>query len=368
MGNKRTDGRMQVAFTYNGKRYYCYGRTMKEARANELAKRKELEESIYKPGKELTLNEYHERWEAARPGTVKGSTICKQSFEYACAARTPIDAAGTKLGEMKLIDIERQNIKDAKAVLANQFSTTTVNGIIALLNHIFNDAMTERIIQWNPVRGVKPLQRTEPEARDTNHRALTEQETKAFFAAATDSWYLNLCRFLIASGCRCGEAGALRLFDIKADFLQIERTITKTENGTHVIGDSPKTKHGRRAIPYTDAIREAVEAQKKLNAAMFGGKVVDLNSCIFKTPDGKLLDASAVNWDIAKTCKAAGIERFTAHAFRDTFATRAVESGMNFKTLQEILGHANIGMTMNLYAHVMPETKQEEMRKIAIIF
>jgi integrase len=76
-----------------------------------------------------------------------------------------------------------------------------------------------------------------------------------------------------------------------------------------------------------------------------------------------------VNQDIARICKAAGIEKFTAHAFRDTFATRCVESGMQPKTLQEIMGHTDIAMTMNLYAHVMEETKVSQMQavKIAIV-
>lgn len=64
---------------------------------------------------------------------------------------------------------------------------------------------------------------------------------------------------------------------------------------------------------------------------------------------------------------AAGIERFTAHAFRDTFATRAVESGMQAKTLQEILGHADIGITMNLYAHVMEDTKRRQMAAVHVM-
>ncbi len=61
------------------------------------------------------------------------------------------------------------------------------------------------------------------------------------------------------------------------------------------------------------------------------------------------------------------MERITSHAFRDTFATRAIESGMNPKTLQSILGHASIKMTMDLYAHVMEDTKIEEMQKVSVM-
>lgn len=58
------------------------------------------------------------------------------------------------------------------------------------------------------------------------------------------------------------------------------------------------------------------------------------------------------------------IERFTHHAFRDTFATRYIEEGGNMQTLQKILGHSSLAMTADLYAHVLPSTKQQEMKQI----
>ena len=58
------------------------------------------------------------------------------------------------------------------------------------------------------------------------------------------------------------------------------------------------------------------------------------------------------------------IERFTHHAFRDTFATRYIEEGGNMQTLQKILGHSSLAMTADLYAHVLPNTKQQEMQQI----
>ncbi len=51
------------------------------------------------------------------------------------------------------------------------------------------------------------------------------------------------------------------------------------------------------------------------------------------------------------------------HTLRHTFATRAIEAGMKPKTLQEILGHANIGVTMNLYVHITEDEKEKEIKK-----
>ena len=60
------------------------------------------------------------------------------------------------------------------------------------------------------------------------------------------------------------------------------------------------------------------------------------------------------------------MEPFTSHALRDTFATRYIEQGGNPQTLKTILGHSSLSMTMDLYSHVLPNTRQEEMNRIVI--
>ena len=107
--------------------------------------------------------------------------------------------------------------------------------------------------------------------------------------------------------------------------------------------------------------------QKELNSIIFPKKVRRIDELLFVSPEGNLLSDVCVNREIGRKCKKTGIEKFTAHAFRDTFATRCIESGMNPKTLQEILGHADIGITMNLYCHVMDETKVVEMNNVKIV-
>ncbi|MGP1348458.1 MAG: tyrosine-type recombinase/integrase [Stomatobaculum sp.] len=368
----RTDGRILVTFTFEGKRYFSYGRTRKEAQEAAEQRKRELEKGRYKRAAELTFSEYYERWKDARRLSVKGATLRKQQFQYEAAATVLIDKSGQSFGNVPLPEIEVNHIRILQKVLlqgpgGKQRAPDTVNGIVALISHILRDAVNERAIEWNPCTGIKNLKRTAKPARETIHRALTLKETELFFNAAVESWYYDLYRFLIQTGCRCGEAGALRTSDIKANEIQIRRTITKNEHGVYVVGDSPKTSYGTRNIPMTDGIREVIAHQKKLNANFFGDKVISLSSPIFMTSWGNLLAVANVDRDIARICRAAGIQKFTAHAFRDTFATRAVEANMKPKTLQEILGHADIGVTMNLYAHVMEETKVQEMNAVVAL-
>ena len=62
--------------------------------------------------------------------------------------------------------------------------------------------------------------------------------------------------------------------------------------------------------------------------------------------------------------KRAGIKEHTFHALRHTFATRCIEAGVDIKSLSEILGHANVAITLNTYVHSSMETKREQLRKL----
>ena len=70
--------------------------------------------------------------------------------------------------------------------------------------------------------------------------------------------------------------------------------------------------------------------------------------------------------EIGRICAKTGIEKFTAHAFRATFATRCIEQGIDARTLQELLGHADYGLTMNLYGHCLDNTLETAMNRVSI--
>lgn len=366
-GMRYTEKGIQYRFTIEGKRYAVYGKTSEECSEKRKAKEKELSEGQYKKGQELTLSEYFDRWIAAKAPTVKETTIRTNKILFSIAQKIPIDKRGTAFGDLKVKEIEVQNIRDVQSgLLAEGKTTRTVNDTISLLKSILQAAMNvDRIIDWNPAAGMKNLRRTEPTARTTYHRALSKEETELFLQTAKDrnSWYYNLYCFLLDTGCRCGEAGALLNKDIASNVVHIYKTITRAEDGTYRIGEETKTAAGKRDIPLRDGAKAAVNSQRHINA-LLKGNVLSTEDPIFTSVRGQLLNDTAVNQDIKRICKQAGIERFSAHAFRDTFATRCVESGMDPKTLQEILGHTDISMTMNLYAHVMPETKETQMQAV----
>jgi len=360
---KRPDGRYELKFTVNGKRYTVYGKKKSECKDKETAKRAELAAGAYITKENITIDQYFDRWLDTKRAEIEGSTIRSYKNRYKAISTTPIDSAGTPFGKLKLQKIETQNVRDLQKALLPGRTTNTVNQSVTLLRSVLQTAVNERLISWNPAAPVKGLKRTEEAARDTIHKPLTREDTAKFLKAAETSHYKNLYVFLLNTGCRIGEAGALYRTDINEKGMQISRTLTQTENSNVIIGDDTKTEAGRRYIPLSAEARKAIQAQQEQNEALYGN-VIGIKQPIFRAPHGGFLVPSTVSRDMTRICKKAGLEKITVHAFRATFATRCVESGMSPKTLQEIMGHTNIRMTMDLYAHAMDETKEKQLSAV----
>lgn len=385
---ERNDGRICVQFRYNGKRYTAYGDTTKQAeaaaeliRAQLLTgtyestrdrKRREREEAEAEKHKAVskmpTFSEYAEEWlRQKRDIKLKETTLRSNKIMLQLIADAVID--GCRFGDMVLDEITRRDVRRLQAELCNKASTRTTNDAISTVRAIYRHAIADRVVTWNPAENVKAVRRTEQRAADTYHRALTKQETADFLAMAKklSSRYYNLYILMLHTGLRAGEAAALYSTDIDDDGINVVRTVTRTETGGYMIGTDCKTEAGRRFVPLDPEARAALKDQQAINRALNPSNVIQMQTPIFKAARGGILHASIINLDIANICEKAKIERFTAHAFRDTFATRAIESGVEVKELQSILGHRDVSMTLGLYAHTSRERKIEQLLAVNFV-
>lgn len=361
--NQRADGRLQKCISFKGRKYYVYAYNREDLERKAYEKKQELERGVVEHDSP-TFAGYYAMWVKAREGVVKEATLRIQQCHFNAVSK--VDIGGVRFADYRLKDIKADDIRTVqKVLLANGNRTQTVNDKIAFISHIFNDAIKEQYISYNPCVVVKPLKRTEKPARETIHRALTVEETAIFFEAAKNSYYYDVYRMLILTGMRIGELGALYTSDIYDNAIHIERTVTRQQDGSNKIGDNPKTWSGKRIIPMNDAIVAVIEHQKEINR-MFDGNVRAIHDTIFKARERGILLATPVDRDIKRICRRCGIDIFTAHAFRDTFATRAIEQGIDPRTIQELLGHSDYGLTMNLYGHVVDTTLENAMNKIYI--
>lgn len=367
MAKKRADGRKCKTFSFNGRRIYVYGSTMKEIDEKIIAKKEELKAGMDKR-KNPTFSEYHERWFDNRRGSVSENSLRSQSCIFKAVARIEIPTANTTFGQMKMQDITVDDLRLVQMELKKTRTVRCTNDYMSYLKSIFKTATQERIITYNPSELIKRLKQTEESCRDNKHRALSiEEQAKLFGLEETQkSFYYNIFKLAILTGMRCGEISALKYSDIRGGFIHVCRTVTRTEMGNYIVGTDAKTKAGQRIIPITDDIKKVLDDQKEMNEAL-DGKVIKMDDLLFKSVRRGIMHSSRVDAELGKLCKLAGIEHFTMHGFRHTFATRAIESGMSIKTLQELLGHTDYSLTMSLYGHCLPDTKKAEMDRLKIV-
>ena len=99
----------------------------------------------------------------------------------------------------------------------------------------------------------------------------------------------------------------------------------------------------------------------------FGVKLTS-STPIFSTSAGHIYEPRTYEDLFKRTLKSANLPNINFHALRHTFATRALEAGMDVKVLSSILGHAQASTTLNLYAHALPDYKKRSMEKMGVYY
>lgn len=358
---KRSDGTLEKRFTVDGKRYSVYGKNAKEVLQKEHELRRDIATGIYTDNKNLTLDKYFEEWIKGKRNSIKGNSLKTYNSHY----RKYISSM---IGNKKMQRIERRDILNLQRELSSRLSPTTCNGALRTLKTIMNDAVRDEIISKSPADSVKALKETR-KATETYHRALTVQEQKDFMQEMKGDFYYEFAALLLCTGMRFGEASALLWSDIdyEQNVIHITKTLTFNEDSTIGIG-TPKSEAGKRDIPLNDTIKDILSSQQE-KLMLFSPE----DEKVFASIYGGIISNNAVNKAINSAIqrlrkKGKPIEHFTTHALRDTFATRYIEQGGSPQTLKTILGHSSLAMTMDLYSHVLPDTKQKEMESIKIEF
>lgn len=366
---QRPDGTWELRFSVDGKRYSVYGKSQKECRANELQRRKEIEERAYTRNNALTLDGYFDEWIRHKAQTVSENSIGIYTRSY----RLHI---GPALGKRRIKDIERREVMQFQEAMHKDLSTSTVKMIMTTLHQILKSAVMDEVIPRNVcdmVPGVKP-KATETSARETIHRALTGKEVQTIFKYLEASAYINVFRLLILTGMRVGECCALQWRDIdwKNHVIHIRRTITRNAAGIPVMGHTTKTRKSARDIPINGEIEKILRRQRDIYEDLYGGTVQPMDARVFNNEHGGILSTHRIGDALCVALKRAekdgeNIPHFSLHAFRDTFASMAAQNGMDMNVLKEILGHASLAMTSDLYCHIYEDQKQKAMQMVRIM-
>ena len=363
----RKDGRYEKRFTIDRKRYSVFGHSCKECIEKELIRRKEIAEHRYVKNQNVTVNQYFNEWIIQKEQEVKATTVRLYKIIYKNQI-API------MGTRKIQDLERRELVSFQSKLGQQYTTATTKKAINIIKQLLESAVIDGITTVNAAEYLPQIKKKSNErvARETIHRALTEEELKLFLKYAQTDWNYNAICLLLATGMRAGELGALYWSDIdyKNNVIHITKTVTVNQNGKSIIGTTPKTQKSKRDIPLNVEIRDILSKQRNFISMWTGKRIIKLNDTVFNAEMQGIIYAKTINNSIKRILKRIEeieIKPFTAHAFRSTFASMAVKKGMPLNVLKEIMGHASYSMTADLYGHIYDEQKQESMEDVKII-
>ena len=224
-------------------------------------------------------------------------------------------------------------------------SAKTVRNIHQILSSALKLAQEQRLILTNPAEGCA-LPRVEHQEMKT----LTTVQLTSFFREARESGVFELYYLELATGLRRGELLGLKWEDVDLERgdLRVRRQVSRI-NG-EVVEAPLKTKNAYRTLPLAeDTVGVLKEQRKKVGNSPW----------VFPSPNGGPISPDSVLHMLHRVLKRAGLPKVRFHDLRHTFATLALQNGVDVKTVSGMLGHFSAGFTLDTYAHITSAAQRQ---------
>lgn len=272
-----------------------------------------------------------------------------------------------ELGDTQIDDLGRRQISEfltahqADGNLRGEaLSATSTNLMLTVLNAAFTYACDMELLSANPCDRVRrvpgPPSRVEAFTREEQRRleeAIAVSEDRRLFG-------IRLCLY---TGLRIGELLGLEWQDVDMEkgILHIQKTVYREKNAEgewQLFVDRPKTAASERMVPLPGYLAEDLRIYRRGARSEF----------LIENKKAERMSIRSYQYLFERLTEKAGVRKLNFHALRHTFATRALECGMDIKTLSELMGHKNATITLNRYAHSMMDTKIAAMNKLEKLF
>lgn len=301
------------------------------------------------------------------------------------------------IGGVRLAEVTPSTVESLYARMKRErgYSGTTMAGVHQALKHMLKTAVNLDYIMRNPCDRVKAPKRDEPE-----RRSLTAEEGARLLAAIDAAEEAELsalrgrqkrqtergnlfgrssiqglgvmgnimgARLALSTGMRMGEVLALTWDGVDFEGSRVKVTHSMTQKGTR---KPPKSKAGIRSVAVDEATREKLGRWKWVQAAELRklGMAQDGSTPVCCSRVGTFANANNFETWWRRFREEAGFPGLRFHELRHTQATQLLANGVDVKTVQSRLGHANASITLNWYAHALPENDERAAQLIGGLF
>lgn len=380
--SKRKDGRWvgvaTVSVNEDGslKRKFIYGKTKAEVaeKLNKLLY--QINQCSYGDAPDQTLQQWLKTWlnEYTRHN-IKQST--RATYDHFIEKHIVPELGNLSLQKITVNTIQLfYNKKTQEGRLDNKggLSPKTIRNMHNILHEALDQAVKNDLIPKNPSDYV-----VIPKMKKKDIRYLTPDEQQSLIAACKGERLGFSIILALYTGLRLGELLGLQWKDIdfEAHTLSVNRTFNRlksfdinSDSKTELVIGTPKSKNSIRTIPVNKRIISEFKTHKELQdiEKSKAGNAYQDADFVFANPIGEPIEPRTFQDFFKKIIKKSEISDANFHALRHTFATRALELQVPIKVVSQIMGHANIQITLDTYSHVSAEYMREAMNKMASLF
>jgi integrase len=371
---------LEIGRDANGKRKtkFFIGKTYKEANQKKQDYINKTNSGL-QDTKNIWLAQTMKTWlyEVVKMGQIKPSSFSRYAGIFSkYFEESPI--ACISLDKIKPLDIQRYYNELHK----NGKSSNVIKNANKLLKQFFNYAIDCGYMLNNPCSGKKviiPKDEDSKRKEDKKVPVFTREEMAKILGLKenTKIGYISIISY--ATGMRRGEVLGLKEYDIdyKKGLIHIRRALVTTyiydEDGNRhkeTFLDETKTNTSYRDIPLPNSlipILKASIALKKKDKLKSSNFNLDNAELIFLTENGEYIEASNIDKSWASFLKRCEVSHKKFHALRHTYATFQFENDIPLKTVSNLLGHASIEITANIYTHVLKKEKEKAVDMISLV-
>ena len=374
---QRKDGLYSARFVdKTGKRHEKYFQTIPEARNwMEEAKYADKHDDVF-IATDTTVDEWFNFWIENIVGDLAPNTLRNYRERYQHNIQPVI-------GKMLIANVKPMHCKKVFIQMDADYAGSTIRQAYITMGTMFKAAKMNDLIFKHPMDGVRF---TKPVRATDDIKFLDREEQRIFLETAKPSHNYNQYALILETGLRTGEMIGLTwdAVDLERRTLTVNKTLEYRHAEKYWRAGPPKTLKSYRTIPLTDRayeilkgvwdnrdgrkesplLSETLEYMDRKTGVTSKLVMRDLVFINYRT--GEPAKNSSYDTHLYKLCDKAGINRFSMHALRHTYATRAIESGMQPKVLQKLMGHASIKTTMDRYVHVTTESLDQAVRQFEL--